>query len=148
VGRLDINSEGLLLLTNNPSLSDFLEKPINSIERTYIVKVYGKVINKLPLLVKQGIKIKEITYEGIDVKILTKKKNNYLQMSIYEGKNREIRKVLEHFRLQVKTLKRISYGPFFLNQLEKGGIMEINKNNLKNNLKKIKFKDESDFREI
>ena len=145
VGRLDILSEGLLLLTNNPSLSNFLEKPINSFERNYIVKVFGLIDDELPLLVKDGIKIKNINYKGLDIKILTKKKNNnYLKISIYEGKNREIRKVLEHFKLHVKTLKRISYGPFFLNELNNSEIKEVDEETLKNNLEKIKFNDESD----
>ena len=145
VGRLDILSEGLLLLTNNPSLSNFLEKPINSFERNYIVKVFGLIDDELPLLVKDGIKIKNINYKGLDIKILTKKKNNnYLKVSIYEGKNREIRKVLEHFKLHVKTLKRISYGPFFLNELNNSEIKEVDEETLKNNLEKIKFNDESD----
>jgi len=145
IGRLDILSEGLLLLTNNPSLSNFLEKPINSFERNYIVKVFGKINDELPLLVKEGITIKDISYKGLDIKILTKKKNNnFLKISIYEGKNREIRKVLEHFKLQVKTLKRISYGPFFLNELNNSEIKEVNEDTLKNNLKQMKFNDESD----
>ncbi len=145
IGRLDILSEGLLLLTNNPSLSNFLEKPINSFERNYIVKVFGKVNNELPLLVKEGITIKDISYKGLDIKILTKKpNNNFLKISIYEGKNREIRKVLEHFKLQVKILKRISYGPFFLNELNNSEIKEIDEDTLKDNLKQMKFDDESD----
>ncbi len=147
VGRLDINSGGLILFTNNPTLSTYLEDPKNKIERKYIVKVFGNVPSNLESKLKKKIIVDGIVYEQIKVKILTKKtNNNLLEMKLIEGKNREIRKILNNFDLKVKQLTRVSFGPFNLNKIESGKIIEIKKLNLSNILKSLKFNNEDNFR--
>lgn len=146
VGRLDINSEGLLLLTNNPSLSTFLEHPRNNIERKYHVKTKGKYdeINLKDL--SKGVTLKEIKYKPLKLKIITKKEDiTDFEIKIMEGKNREIRKVLYHFGLKVIKLKRIGYGPFKISDNKKNSLSEIKGKQLKENLKILGFNNESDF---
>ena len=103
VGRLDFNSEGLLLLTNNGDFSRYLELPKNNFERLYKVRVFGKVRKDLLLGLSKGIKIDGIRYKPI----------------------KEIRKVCKSMNLEVNRLIRYSYGPFNLKKLEKGQIEEI-----------------------
>ena len=108
VGRLDIESEGLLILTNSPGLSNFMERPENKIERKYIVNVTGKIYGNSFDSLKSGITVKGVRYKGLTVKNLTNhKNNNVLEIKIYEGKNREIRKILSYFKLTVKLLKSV-----------------------------------------
>ena len=146
VGRLDIESEGLLILTNSPEFSNFLERPKNKIERKYIVNVSGKIYGDSLESLKNGITVKGIRYKGLKVRNLTKHKdNNTLEIRIYEGKNREIRKILSYFKLTVKLLKRIHYGPFSIGKLKPGDITEIKNSKLKKYLDKIGFKDENNF---
>ena len=120
VGRLDLNSEGLLLLTNSGSFSRHLELPKNSFIREYKVKVRGKIdIEKLKNL-KKGIIIKGIKYGAIEANILKKSATNaWIKMRLIEGKNREIRKIMNFFGWTVIKLKRISYGPIKLKNLKK-----------------------------
>ena len=129
VGRLDLNSEGLLLLTNSGSFSRYLELPKNSFIREYKVKVRGKIdIEKLKNL-KKGIIIKGIKYGAIEANILKKSATNaWIKMRLIEGKNREIRKIMNFFGWTVNKLKRISYGPIKLKNLKKNEIKEININ--------------------
>ena len=129
MGRLDFNSEGLLLLTNSGGLARYLELPKNSFIREYKVKVKGKIdIKKLKNLEK-GITIKGIKYESIKVNIIEKNKNNaWIKMRLMEGKNREIRKIISFFGWTINKLKRISYGPIQLKKLKKNEIEEININ--------------------
>ena len=129
VGRLDFNSEGLLLLTNSGSLARYLELPKNSFIREYKVKIKGKIdIEKLKNLEK-GITIKGIRYGSIKVNILEKNKNNaWIKMKLLEGKNREIRKIISFFGWTVNKLKRVSYGPIELKKLKKSEVEEININ--------------------
>ncbi len=144
VGRLDINSEGLMILTNNPTLANFFESPSNKIERKYLVKVFGHMHTNFNKEFQNSIFIDGILYNNVKIKNLTKKKNNnLLEVKLIEGKNREIRKILNHFQLKVKKLTRVSYGPFKLNNLEKGKIVEIDYSILINILKSMKFKDEN-----
>tara|TARA_B100000686_G_scaffold54455_1_gene58681 strand:- start:27723 stop:28460 length:738 start_codon:yes stop_codon:yes gene_type:complete len=126
IGRLDFNSEGLLLLTNNGKLKRYFELPKNKIQRTYKVKVYGdiKKINKKQL--KEGITINRINYGSVIVNTLKNNlKNSWLEIKINEGKNREIRKILNYFGLKVNDLIRISFGPYNLEKLEKAQIKEL-----------------------
>ena len=129
VGRLDLNSEGLLLLTNSGSFSRHLELPKNSFIREYKVKVRGKIdIEKLKNL-KKGIIIKGIKYGAIEANILKKSATNaWIKMRLIEGKNRGIRKIMNFFGWTVNKLKRISYGPIKLKNLKKNEIKEININ--------------------
>ncbi len=126
VGRLDINSEGLLLLTNEGELANFLESPKNSLIRRYKVRVFGNVdIKKLQNLSK-GCIINGFRYKNIDVKLLELgKSNSWLEVTLCEGKNREIRKVMEHHGLQVNKLIRVQYGPYVLEDLAKGNLKEV-----------------------
>ena len=146
VGRLDINSDGLILLTNNPTLSNFLENPISNISRQYLVKVYGNVPENLENKLENQLVINGIIYKKVELKILTKKKNNnILKIELFEGKNREIRNILNHFNLTVKKLTRMSFGPFKLKQLNIGETSEIENLELKKKLISLKFNDENNI---
>jgi len=142
VGRLDIMSEGLLVLTNSPSLSTYLEKPINKIKRTYFVKVKGEIPGNIHKMLESGITIDGIIYDKINIEIL---KDNCIKITLIEGKNREIRKILEYFNLNVISLKRSFYGPFKLNLLKPGDIKEIKNKDLNIYFKILKFKNEDNF---
>ncbi|CAI3941790.1 Pseudouridylate synthase RsuA [Commensalibacter communis] len=126
VGRLDLNSEGLLLLTNDGALARKLEMPSSQWTRRYRVRVFGTInqddFNKL----KKGITVEGIHYAPIDVKVDSQKGNNtWLTVSLQEGRNREIRRVMQHINLQVNRLIRIAYGPFQLGTLPKGSLDEV-----------------------
>ena len=148
VGRLDIKSEGLLLLTTNPKLSSYLEDPSNKIERRYIVKVSGKIPKNLDKLVKGQILVDGILYNEIKIKLSNSGEKNMMEVKLTEGKNREIRKVLNYFNLKVQKLKRISFGPFELNDIGIGNLVEIEINFLDKLLNSIGFTDENNFRQI
>jgi len=135
IGRLDFNSEGLLLLTNSGSFARYLELPKNSFIREYKVKVKGKIDLKKLKNLEKGIKIKEIKYKSIKVSILEKNKDSaQIKMKLIEGKNREIRKIINFFGWGVQKLERISYGPIQLKKLKKNEVEEIN---IKKYFKKI-----------
>ncbi len=144
VGRLDIPSEGLLLLTNNPTLSTFLENPKNKITRKYQVEFSGLIPDEFNNI-KKGIEIEGIFYQPIDFKIL---KENCLEMHLIEGKNREIRRIFKFYNLKVLKLKRIEYGPFKIKKLIDGQIYLVDHSMLKKNLNIIGFKDENNFWKI
>ena len=92
VGRLDVNSEGLIILTNNPSLSNFLERPSNKVERIYLVDVKGNLPNNFYNLIKKKINIDDIIYEISSLEtIYNKNFNHQFKIKLYEGKKREIR---------------------------------------------------------
>jgi 23S rRNA pseudouridine2605 synthase len=125
VGRLDINSEGLLLLTTSGEVARKFELPSNNFERVYRVRVFGSVpINELKKL-KRGIKIDGVHYASIDVEIEKLATNSWLQITLNEGKNREIRKVLSYFGLEVNRLIRIQYGNYKLDKMQPGEIKEV-----------------------
>ena len=139
IGRLDYNTEGLLLLTNNGALKRYMELPSNKIKRIYKVKIRGDICNLKAEEIEKGITINKVRYSPIKLKIISKTKNiTWLEFNLIEGKNREIRKILEYFNLQVSRLIRISYGQFYLNDLKKNEITEINKNKIKNILNILK----------
>jgi len=131
VGRLDVNSEGLLLLTNDGEFARYAELPSTGWGRSYRVRVYGKVNESALKALDQGITVGEMTYGRIEAALerggLRKKesKNTWLFMTLYEGKNREIRKVLEHLGLRVNRLIRVAYGPFSLGNLKAGEVKEV-----------------------
>ena len=121
IGRLDFNSEGLLLLTNNGDFARKLELPKNRFQRTYKVRIFGTINNKIKDLLKNGIIVNGIKYKPIELELEEKKgKNRWLTMKLHEGKNREIRKIMNHFGCTVNKLIRISYGPFNLKTLNLG----------------------------
>ncbi len=148
VGRLDIKSEGLLLLTTNPKLSSYLEDPSNKIERRYIVKVSGKIPENLDKLVEGQFLVDGILYNEIKIKLSNSAEKNMMEVKLTEGKNREIRKVLNYFNLKVQKLKRISFGPFELNDIEIGNLVEIEIKFLDKLLNSIGFTNENNFRQI
>ena len=148
VGRLDIKSEGLLLLTTNPKLSSYLEDPSNKIERRYIVKVSGKIPENLDKLVEGQFLVDGILYNEIKIKLSNSGEKNMMEVKLTEGKNREIRKVLNYFNLKVQKLKRISFGPFELNDIGIGNLVEIEIKFLDKLLNSIGFTDENNFRKI
>lgn len=136
VGRLDINSEGLLLLTNNGEVARFFELPINKFKRIYHVRVYGKVNAKELAKLKNGCIIDGIRYGNVLVHILESgHHNHWLSVSMTEGKNREIRRIMNHLGLEVSRLIRVSYGPYELGGLSKGNILEVDLYNVYNSRK-------------
>ena len=126
VGRLDINTEGLLLLTNDGELARFLEHPSNGLERTYRVRVHGKIVSKALDNLKTGITVEGIKYGAIYIKIEKKQRTNtWLIMTLAEGKNREIKNVLGHLGLKVNRLIRTNFGPFTLGHMGQGTLLEV-----------------------
>lgn len=126
VGRLDLNSEGLLLLTNNGELSRKLELPSNGWSRRYKVRVFGKVDQDMLDKLKNGIVVDGVEYGAIRAEIESKQgANSWLNVTLCEGKNREIRKVMKYLGLEVSRLIRLSYGPFQLGNLKKGEVREV-----------------------
>lgn len=135
VGRLDLNSEGLLLLTNNGELSRKLELPENGWSRRYKVRVHGFVNkNKLADLAK-GATVDGINYGPVKVELESQNgTNSWLVLTLSEGKNREIRKLMKSIGLEVARLIRLSYGPFQLGSLKKGEVREVPQKVLKEQL--------------
>ena len=146
VGRLDINSEGLIILTNNPSLSSFLERPSNKVVRIYLVDVKGSLPSNFYNLIKKNINIEGIIYEISSLEtIYTKNFNHQFKIKLYEGKKREIRNIMNFFGLKVLRLKRTQYGPFLLKNLDEGDVKEIEEKKVKNFLKQLKLSYENNF---
>jgi 23S rRNA pseudouridine2605 synthase len=135
IGRLDLNSEGLLLLTNDGDLARELELPNNKWQRRYRVRVYGRPNEKSFSALLSGITVDGVRYKSIDVKIDRQQgANAWLTVSLIEGKNREIRRIMEHLGFSVSRLIRISFGPFQLGNLEKGDVEEVRGNVLRDQL--------------
>ena len=140
VGRLDINSEGLLLLTNDGEFARKLELPSSGMSRIYRVRVYGIVKEQDLSLLKNGITIDKIRYGSISTKLEKQKNSNaWITMELKEGKNREIRKIMSFFGYRVNKLIRISYGPFTLKSMKPGDLVEINQKKLAQSLKFLKI---------
>jgi 23S rRNA pseudouridine2605 synthase len=126
VGRLDMNTEGLLLLTTDGELKRQLELPATGVERTYRARVFGEISqDRLEQLI-HGIEIEGIRYGSIDANLERRTgRNAWVEMRLKEGKNREVRRVLEHLGLQVSRLLRTAYGPFHLADLPSGAVDEV-----------------------
>ena len=129
VGRLDLNSEGLLLLTNDGDLKRTLELPSSKIVRSYRVRAKGVANeNKLSRL-RQGITVDGIRYRPMELNIIKQNTSNvWLSVRLMEGKNREIRLSFQAIGLQVNKLIRTSFGPITLGKLDKGQIEEVELN--------------------
>jgi len=126
IGRLDLTTEGLLLLTNDGALARQLELPANAWTRRYRIRAYGKTDQKALDALSAGVKIDGVEYKPIKAVLdQTKGGNQWITASITEGKNREIRKVMEHLGLTVNRLIRTAFGPFQLGGLDEGGIEEV-----------------------
>jgi 23S rRNA pseudouridine2605 synthase len=126
VGRLDLTSEGLLLLTNDGGLARQLELPATGWLRRYRVRVFGVPNEGALKALAKGVTVDGVRYGPIEAEVDAKKGDNtWLTVSLREGRNREIRRVMAHLGLSVSRLIRIAYGPFQLGTLERGGIEEI-----------------------
>ena len=126
VGRLDINSEGLLLLTNDGGLARALELPSTGWLRSYRVRALGRVTQEALDGLKRGITVAGIHYGPIEATLDREQGANvWLTLGLREGKNREVRKVLEQLGLQVNRLIRVAYGPFELGDLGDGDVQEV-----------------------
>jgi 23S rRNA pseudouridine2605 synthase len=126
VGRLDLNSEGLLLLTNDGGLARELELPARGWLRRYRVRVHGSVDAERLAALERGITIDGVAYGPIRAELDRQQTSNaWITMSLREGKNREIRRVMEHLGLPVSRLIRIAYGPFQLGDLVRGAVEEV-----------------------
>ena len=126
IGRLDLNTEGLLLLTNDGELSRFLELPETGWTRKYRVRVHGRVDEARLAKLKKGITVEGIHYKSIEAKLDSQHGSNaWLSVALREGKNREIRRVMDALGLSVNRLIRTDYGPFALGKLPKGSVKEV-----------------------
>lgn len=133
VGRLDLNTEGLLLLTNDGDLARYLELPATGWSRRYRVRVLGRVDEGALKGLKGGITVEGVHYRSIDAKLEREKEgaNRWISIVLREGKNREIRRVMEALGLQVNRLIRTGYGPFELGKLQSGAAYEVEEKVLK-----------------
>ncbi len=121
VGRLDYNTEGLLLLTNDGEFKRQLELPASGVERTYRARAFGDISQAQLEELAMGIEIDGVRYGKIDANLERRTgRNQWIEMTLTEGKNREVRRVLEHFGLQVSRLIRTRYGQFTLEGLDMG----------------------------
>ena len=135
VGRLDLNSEGLLLLTNSGELARKLELPQNRWSRRYKVRVHGFIDKKKLFALEKGVVIDGINYGTVKIEIESQNgTNSWLLITLNEGKNREIRKLMNSIGLEVARLIRLSYGPFQLGNLKKGEVREVPQKVLKEQL--------------
>jgi 23S rRNA pseudouridine2605 synthase len=126
VGRLDFMTEGLLLLTNDGELKRQLELPKTGVVRTYRARAFGHVTQEQLESLAEGITIDGVRYGSINANLeRSTGHNRWIEMNLTEGKNREVRRVLEHLGLQVSRLIRTAYGPLNLAGLEPGGIDEV-----------------------
>ncbi|MCW1430068.1 pseudouridine synthase [Novosphingobium sp. JCM 18896] len=126
VGRLDFNTEGLLLLTNDGELKRAMELPATGIPRTYRARTFGAITQDQLESLIEGIEIDGVRYGKIDANMeRSAGRNQWIELTLTEGKNREVRRVLEHFGLEVSRLLRTSYGPFELLDLPRGAAVEI-----------------------
>jgi len=127
VGRLDGNSEGLLLLSSDGPLAQAMMSPNTALERTYRIRVHGRLtaaeINRL----EQGVTANGVAYRGarINEERTPTGHNTWYRIVLTEGKNREIRKLMEHFGCVVNRLIRTQYGPFFLGDMKAGTLQEV-----------------------
>lgn len=135
IGRLDINSEGLLLLTNDGQLKRNLELPSTGWVRKYRVRVRGRPTEEAVNPLKSGIKVGREHFKPMDINIDKQQgANAWLSIGIREGKNREIRRALEYVGFSVNRLIRIGYGPFRLLDLKPGEVVEVKKQVIKDQI--------------
>jgi 23S rRNA pseudouridine2605 synthase len=130
VGRLDLNSEGLLLLTNDGGLARGLELPATGLMRRYRARAHGRITQERLDKLQDGVTVEGVRYGAIEARLDKAKEgpqgaNLWLTVTLAEGKNREVRRVLEALGLKVNRLIRLSYGPFALGTLEVGEIEEV-----------------------
>ncbi len=135
IGRLDLTSEGLLLLTNDGALARQLELPANGWLRRYRVRVHGAVDERTLATLAQGLTVEGVRYGPIQAGLDSRQgANAWLTVALQEGKNREIRRVMQHLGLAVNRLIRTAYGPFQLGNLPRGAAEEVNAKVLRDQL--------------
>ena len=126
VGRLDLTSEGLLLLTNDGALKRRLELPDTGWIRRYRVRVFGEPDPDQLASLQQGVTVDGVRYGAIDAQVDTKSgANTWITVSLKEGRNREVRRVMEHLGYRVNRLLRVAYGPFQLGSMKRGEVKEV-----------------------
>ena len=126
IGRLDLNTEGLLLLTNDGELARTLELPSTGLKRNYRARAYGQITQAELDTLKDGVVFEGVEYRSITARLTrTTGDNNWIDMTLTEGKKREARRALESVGLRVNRLIRVSYGPFELGDLREGDVAEI-----------------------
>ena len=131
IGRLDMNTEGLLLMTTDGEFKREMELPKNGIERTYRARTFGEISQNQLEELYRGITVEGMHYGPITANLERRTgRNQWIEMTLTEGKNREVRRVLEHFGLEVSRLIRTSYGPFVLGDLRKGEIEVVRQHDL------------------
>ncbi|MGH1377920.1 MAG: pseudouridine synthase [Alphaproteobacteria bacterium] len=149
IGRLDLSTEGLLLLTNDGGLARHLELPDTGWKRKYRVRVNGKVNEKRLQSLKNGITVEGVRYKSIDAKLDIQPEdresvgsNSWITITLREGKNREIRRVMEALGLSVTRLIRTDYGPFSLGKMTRGSVSEVSVGVMRNQIGEY-FRDNS-----
>lgn len=140
VGRLDVNSEGLLLMTNSGELARKLEMGAGLVERKYRVRVHGIVAPWKLTMMRKGLTVEGVRYKPMDVNLEHDRKstrgrekkgdkkegtNTWLTFTCTEGKNRQIRKICKHLNLDVSRLIRVGYGPYTLEGCDRGGFLKV-----------------------
>ncbi len=131
IGRLDMNTEGLLLLTNDGGFKREMELPATGVPRTYRARAFGEVSQQQLEDLFDGLEIDGIRYGQIEANLERRTgRNQWIEMTLTEGKNREVRRVLEHLDLKVNRLIRTSYGPFTLGDLPAGAVEEVRQHDL------------------
>jgi 23S rRNA pseudouridine2605 synthase len=147
VGRLDLNTEGLLLLTNDGGLARVLELPSTGWLRRYRVRAHGQVLQPQLDALRKGVTVDGVRYGAIEASVdRVQGANVWLTFAIREGKNREVRNVLEHLGLRVNRLIRVSFGPFQLGDIPEGAVEEVRTRHLREQLgERIATEAEADF---
>ena len=131
IGRLDMTTEGLLLLTTDGEFKRQMELPSTGVPRTYRARAFGEISQAQLEDLFEGIEIDGIRYGQIEANLERRTgRNQWIEMTLTEGKNREVRRVLEHLGLQVNRLIRTSYGPFQLGELAAGAVEEVRQHDL------------------
>lgn len=131
IGRLDMTTEGLLLLTTDGEFKRQMELPATGVPRTYRARAFGDVSQAQLEDLFDGLEIDGIRYGRIEANLERRTgRNQWIEMTLTEGKNREVRRVLEHLGLQVSRLIRTSYGPFHLGELPVGAVEEVRQHDL------------------
>jgi 23S rRNA pseudouridine2605 synthase len=131
IGRLDLNTEGLLLMTTDGELKRQMELPSTGVERSYRARAYGNVTQEQLEELMMGVEIEGIRYGSINANLERRTgRNVWIEMRLSEGKNREVRRVLEYLDLKVSRLIRTAYGPFVLADMPVGEVSEIRQHDL------------------
>jgi 23S rRNA pseudouridine2605 synthase len=126
IGRLDYNTEGLILLTNNGDLARKLELPATRLKRIYLCKAHGMMPKNMINELSKGIEVDQVQYGSIIVELYKKQgSNSWYKITLHEGKNNEIRNVFAHFRLQVSRLIRTDYGDYSAHDMKPENLIEL-----------------------